>query len=101
MPRRDVTLTDKIALLEQVKNQMPNTNHCQLVETPGVPESTTACIIQHQEKLWDEWTSDYGQQGTSPKKWMHEGKDPDAEETIIQWFPVVIGWGVCVSVVQC
>jgi hypothetical protein len=26
-----------------------------------------------------------------PKKWKHEGKDPDVEEALIQWFPIVIG----------
>jgi hypothetical protein len=26
MPRRDLTLTDKIALLEQIKNKLPNTS---------------------------------------------------------------------------
>jgi hypothetical protein len=31
MPRRDLTLADKIALLEHVKNQPPNTSHHQLV----------------------------------------------------------------------
>jgi hypothetical protein len=38
MPRRDVTLTDKTALLEQVKNQLPNISHCQLMEITGVPK---------------------------------------------------------------
>jgi DNA-binding IclR family transcriptional regulator len=49
MPRRDLTLADKIALLEQVKNQPPNTGHRQLVEITGVPKSTIARVIQQQQ----------------------------------------------------
>jgi hypothetical protein len=55
MRRRDVTLTDKIAVLEKIENQLPNTNHCQLAEISGVPKSESACITQQQEKLRDEW----------------------------------------------
>jgi hypothetical protein len=51
MPRRDLTLADNIALLEQIKNQPPNISHSQLVETTGVPKSIIGCIIQWQKKL--------------------------------------------------
>jgi hypothetical protein len=37
MPRRGVTVTDKTALFEQIKNQPPNTSHRQLAEATGVP----------------------------------------------------------------
>jgi plasmid maintenance system antidote protein VapI len=56
MPRGDLTLTDKIALFGQVKNQPPNTSHRQLAEITGVPKSTIARVIQQQEKLQDKWT---------------------------------------------
>jgi hypothetical protein len=36
--RRDSKLADKIALLEQIKNQPPNTSHHQLAEIMGVPK---------------------------------------------------------------
>jgi hypothetical protein len=49
MPRRDVTLTDKIVLLEQIKNRNPNTSYCQLAEITAVPKSTIAHVIQPQE----------------------------------------------------
>jgi hypothetical protein len=38
MPRRDVTLTDKIALLEKIKSQPPNPSHRQLKEITGMPD---------------------------------------------------------------
>jgi hypothetical protein len=82
MPRKDVTLTDKIVLLEKIKNQLPNTNHCQLVEVTQVSKSTTARVIQQQEKRRDEWTLCHEQQATS-KKWKHEALN--------QWFSAVTG----------
>jgi hypothetical protein len=51
MPRRNVTLAIKIALHGKNKNQSPNTSHHQLVKITGVLKSTTAHIIQQQEKL--------------------------------------------------
>jgi hypothetical protein len=51
MPRRDVTLADKIALLEKIKNQPPNTNHRQWAEINGVLKSAIERIIQQQEKV--------------------------------------------------
>jgi hypothetical protein len=54
MPRRDLTLADRIALLEQIKNQ--------LADITGAPKCTVARVIQQQEKLRDEWTLCHGQQ---------------------------------------
>jgi hypothetical protein len=50
MPKRDVTLTDKTALLDKIKNQLPSTSQRQLAEITRVPKST----IQQQEKLRDD-----------------------------------------------
>jgi hypothetical protein len=61
-PRRDLTLTVKIALLEKkIKNHLPNTSHCQLTEITVAPKSTTARAIQQQEKMRDKWKLIYGQ----------------------------------------
>jgi hypothetical protein len=51
MCRTDVTLADRIALLERTKNQLPNTIHHQLAEIAGMPKSTIAHVIQQQGKL--------------------------------------------------
>jgi transcriptional regulator with AAA-type ATPase domain len=45
MPRGDVALTDKLALLEKIKNQPPNSSHCQLAEITGVVKSIIARVI--------------------------------------------------------
>jgi hypothetical protein len=57
MPKRDLTLADKIALLEQIKNQPPNTSHYQLVEITGVPKCTTAHVIQCLHATSHSWGS--------------------------------------------
>jgi hypothetical protein len=56
---RDLTLTDKITLLEQIKN----TSLRQLTEINVVPKSTIARVTQQQEKLRDEWMLRHRQQG--------------------------------------
>jgi hypothetical protein len=61
-----------------------------------MPKSKIARFIQQQEKLRGKWTLHREQQGTS-KKWKHEGKDPDVEETLNQWFSAITGIGVLVS----
>jgi hypothetical protein len=65
IPWRDVTLADKIALLEEIKIQLPNTSHHQLAEITGVLKATIACVVQQQGKLRYEWTLRHRQQGTS------------------------------------
>jgi hypothetical protein len=67
-----------------------------LAEIIGMPNSTVARIIQQQEKLRNEWTLCHGQQGTTPRREL-EGKVPDVEEALNQWFSIVTGQGVCVS----
>jgi hypothetical protein len=80
-----------MALHEQIKTQPPNTSHRQLAEITGVPKSTIARVVQQQEKLRDEWALRHGQQGTSQKTEKCEGKDPDAEEALNQWFSIATG----------
>jgi hypothetical protein len=49
--RRDLTLADEIALLEQIKNKPPKNSHHQLVEVTGVPKLTIVQVMQQQDKL--------------------------------------------------
>jgi hypothetical protein len=50
---RDIALTDKVALLERIKKQLPDTSHCQLAEITGVLKPTILCVLQQREKLRD------------------------------------------------
>ena len=95
MPHKDLSLAKKIALLDQIKGHSPNTSHCRLAEINGVPKSTIASLIHQQDKLQEEWTHN-GKQGTSQKQ-KREGKDPDVEDALHQWFSIITGRGVRVS----
>lgn len=88
-----MTLTDKIALLQKIKNQPPKTSHCQLAGLSGVPRSTTARVIQQQERLQNERTLRHGQQGSS-QKCKHKDEDADVEDAFNHWFSIVTGRGV-------
>jgi hypothetical protein len=51
--RGDLTITDEIALLEQIKNKPPNNSDRQLVEIIGVPKFAVVEVIQQQDKVRD------------------------------------------------
>jgi hypothetical protein len=61
-----------------------------------VPKSTTAHAIRQQEKLREQWTLCYRQQQNS-QKLKCEGKVPDTEEALSQWFSTVTLRGIRVS----
>jgi ABC-type ATPase involved in cell division len=50
---RNLTLTDEIVLLEQIKNKLPNNSLRQLVEIVGVLKFTILQVIQQQDKAQD------------------------------------------------
>jgi hypothetical protein len=95
MPYKDLSLAEQTALLHQIKGNSPNTSHRRLAEITGVPKSTIARLIYQQDKLREEWTHN-GKQGISQKR-KHEGKDPDVEDALHQWFSIITGQGVRVS----
>jgi plasmid maintenance system antidote protein VapI len=57
MPARNLTLADKIALLEQIKDQPPNISQHQLAKITVVPKSTIASFIQQQRATSYSWTA--------------------------------------------
>jgi hypothetical protein len=61
-----------------------------------VLKSTTAHAIQQQQKLREQCILCSGQQRTSQKQ-KREGKVPDAEEAVNQWFCVITLRGIRVS----
>ena len=95
MPRNDLSLTSKIALLDKIKSQPPNTGYRQLAEITGVPKSTISRLLQQESQLREEFVLQEGQAGTSKRK--REGKDPDVEEALDQWFSIVSGRGVNIN----
>ena len=95
MPRNDMTLSSKIALLDKIKSQPFNTSHRRLAEITGVPKSTISRLLRQENHLREELVLQEGQAGTSKRK--SEGKDPDVEEALDQWFSIVSGRGVNIS----
>ena len=54
MQRNDLTLSNKIALLNKIKNQPPNTSYRRLAEITGVPKSTISRVLQQENQLREE-----------------------------------------------
>ena len=46
MPRKDLTIAERIVVLRKIKEQPPNISHRQLAEITGVPRTTLAQILQ-------------------------------------------------------
>lgn len=97
MPRKDLSISDKIAILELIKKQPTNTSQRRLAEITGVPKSTIARILQQQHKILHELTLyKKGKRRLSQKR-KREGKDPDVEEALNQWFSIVTSRDIHVS----
>lgn len=98
MPRKDLSLKDKIAILDKIKNQPCNTSHRQLQEIIGVPKSTIGRLLSQQQKLREEWESrNDSNLLKKEKKRKRDGKDPDVEKALDKWFSIVTGRGVRVN----
>ncbi|KAH9509465.1 Tigger transposable element-derived protein 4 [Bulinus truncatus] len=93
MSRNDLSLTSKIALLDKIKSQPLDTSYRRLAEITGVP-STISRVLRQESQLREEFVLQ-GQAGTSKRK--REGKDPDVEEALDQWFSIVSGRGVNIN----
>nr|CAD7585562.1 unnamed protein product [Timema genevievae] len=56
MLHKGSTLSEKIAILDKIKSQLPNISHHQLAEIIKLPKSIISRLLQQQEKLREEWT---------------------------------------------
>jgi len=95
MPRKDLTLKNKIVILDEIKRQPSNTSFRDLAEIINVPKTTISRLLKNEKQLRDEWMSHKEKPGTSKRK--REGKDPDVEEALDQWFSAVTQRGVSIS----
>lgn len=89
MPRNELTLGDKIALIDQIKSYPPKTSTRQIALLTGVPKSTISRVINQQEKLLEQWAL-----GGKSKKRNRLGKNPDVENALSEWFSTVSNHGV-------
>ena len=80
---------------DKLKSQPFNSSYRRLAEITGVPKSTILRVLRQESQLREELVLQEGQAGTSKRK--REGKDPDVEEALDQWFSIVSGRGVNIN----
>ncbi|XP_035224019.1 tigger transposable element-derived protein 4-like [Stegodyphus dumicola] len=97
MPRRDLMLTEKIGFLDKIKQQSRNTSQRRLVEITGLAKTTISRLIKQKDELREEWVQCEERGETSKNGSVGEGKDPDVDEALNEWFAIVTERSVRVS----
>lgn len=93
MARKDLSLAEKIALIEEIENQPANTSHRQLAQITGVPKSTIGRVLQQKDKLQEKWElMRDGQQGGSQKR-ERKSKAPEVDNPLFLWYSNAIQVG--------
>lgn len=96
MPRQDLTLAEKIDFLDTIKQQPKNTSQRRLVEITGLAKTTISRLTKEENELREEWAHCGERRGTQRKR-KREGKDPDVDAALNEWFGIVTGRAVRVS----
>jgi hypothetical protein len=94
--RNDLTLKEKIELIDKVESLPPKTSFRRLEEITLVPRSTIDRVLKQKEKLKEEWNLNKENQ-SSVKRRKREGKNPDVDEALYRWFVAVRERGVQVN----
>ena len=55
MPRRDLTLAEKIVFLDKIKQQPQNTSQRRLMVITGLAKTTISRLIKQESELREEW----------------------------------------------
>ncbi|XP_025420572.1 tigger transposable element-derived protein 4-like [Sipha flava] len=93
MPRKDLSLKEKIEILDKVKLLPSGTSQRKIAEKLCVPKSTVAKLLKEEVILREKFNST--QNGNQKRK--REGKDPEVEEALSEWFSLITSHGVRVS----
>ncbi|VVC38872.1 Homeobox domain-like,HTH CenpB-type DNA-binding domain,Winged helix-turn-helix DNA-binding domain [Cinara cedri] len=93
MSRNDISRKEKLAILDKVKSLPPDTSQCKIAEQLCVPKSTVAKLLKEEFMLHENFNSTQ----TGNQKRKREGKDPEVDEALSEWFSLIISRGVCVS----
>ena len=94
--RTDLSLAEKIALLDKIHSQPQGTSHRRLAELLAVPKSTIGRLVRQEQELRQR-SSEEETQRVHPGKRKRCGKDPEVEEALKQWFSAVLAKGVRIS----
>ena len=95
MPRKDLSLAERISLLDRLKTYGPGTTQRELSTHTGVPKTTIARLLKQESVLRSQWAESSGN-GSSRKR-RRDGKDPLVDQALTQWFDRVSEHGVPVN----
>uniref|UniRef100_V5G286 Tigger transposable element-derived protein 4 n=1 Tax=Anoplophora glabripennis TaxID=217634 RepID=V5G286_ANOGL len=91
MPRNDLTLDQKLEILNKIKQQPPNTTVQVLSQVVGVSKTTIGKLLKNEAQLREQSAAGGTSRGQKRKR---TGKDPDVEDALLEWFTIVTGCGV-------
>ncbi len=94
--RKDLSLKDKIKILDRMKEKPENTPVRELEKFLGVPKSTIARLKREETKLRED-LSDVQTGKAGKRKRKREGKNPDVDDALNKWFAVRSEQGVNLS----
>ena len=95
MPQ-DLSLSEKVAILDRMHSQPKGTSHRQLAEMLKVSKTTIGRLLRQEAELRDKFR-EKGKGRVSLGKRKRCGKDPEVEEALEQWFAAVLVKGVRIS----
>ena len=93
--RQELSLQEKIEVLDQVKKQPPNSSQRELAEIFKIPRSTLTRLINKEEELRSRWCEVFchGHKPAKKLKRLRKGKAPEVDTVLNQWFGTVTSKG--------
>ena len=89
--RKELSLSDKVKLLDKIRLLQPNTSHRVLSDMFDVSRSTIGRLLNQEQDLREILLQKVRmKQG----KRQRSGKDPEVEEALNKWFKSVLDKGV-------
>ena len=92
--RTELTLSEKIVLLDKIKLLPLNSSHRILSEMFPVSKTTIGRLIKQEEDLRKKFSL---KESMKQGKRQRSGKDPEVEEALHKWFKSVLDRGVRIS----
>lgn len=93
MPRKDLSLKEKINILDQIRKHPFKTPCRQLAQLTGIGKTTIAKLIKEEKDLRSQFSTG---DANHPKR-RREGKDPVVENALSDWFSMVSNRGVRIT----
>ena len=92
--RQELSLQEKIEVLDKVKKQPPNSSQRELAEIL-IPRSTLTRLINKKEELRSRWYEVFchGHKPAKKLKRLRKGKAPEVDTALNQWFGTVTSKG--------